>query len=51
MIIATSSNMNLGDLMKYEFRAYPTALFKTPEISMKENNPQLAHAIKKKRVQ
>lgn len=35
MTIATDSNMNLGDIMKYELNVYLTALFKTPKILRK----------------
>lgn len=48
MTVATSTKMDLGDIMKFELSAYPTALFETPEILWKADNSQLAHTIKNK---
>lgn len=42
MTVITDSNINLSDIMKYELKAYPTAIFETLENFRKADKSQLA---------
>ncbi|KAJ8888080.1 hypothetical protein PR048_007567, partial [Dryococelus australis] len=49
MTVATVGDTNLADVLDYEFRAYPLALFESRTLSRKADKHQFAHAILKSR--